>query len=338
MDSLQLGLFVAGGVVLFGVVVYNIWIVRRSTPRQADRREPSVAPETQDATPALDAAQLPSAPQAAQGRLDARIDSLIPIALDEPVSGETLLAHLPAMYCIGSKPYVIEAHHTLTDRWEPPQPNRHYDACRAGVQLANRAGALTQVEFSEFVIKTQAFADAIGGNARSPDMLEEVARAVELDRFAAEHDMQLALNLLARATPWSLGFINQQAARLGFVPAAVAGRMVLPAPQAGAPHLVELAYDPQVALSDNRDNIPIYEISLSLDVPQVSPQANAFEHLLQATLSLAESMDGMPTDPAGQPLTGQALDEIRAGLAVFYKALIKRQLPAGAPITRRLFS
>jgi hypothetical protein len=43
------------------------------------------------------------------------------------------------------------------------------------VQLANRMGALNNIEFSEFVVKTQAFADAVGGTPSFSDMLEEVA-------------------------------------------------------------------------------------------------------------------------------------------------------------------
>jgi hypothetical protein len=43
------------------------------------------------------------------------------------------------------------------------------------VQLANRTGPLNEIEFSEFVMKAQAFADAVNGAPDFPDMLEEVA-------------------------------------------------------------------------------------------------------------------------------------------------------------------
>ena len=42
-------------------------------------------------------------------------------------------------------------------------------------------GALNEIEYSEFVVKTQAFADAVNGTATFSDMLEEVARARELE-------------------------------------------------------------------------------------------------------------------------------------------------------------
>ena len=48
---------------------------------------------------------------------------------------------------------------------------------QVGVQLANRTGALNEIEYSEFVVKAQAFADTVNGAPEFPEMLDEVARA-----------------------------------------------------------------------------------------------------------------------------------------------------------------
>lgn len=72
------------------------------------------------------------------------------------------------------------------------------------MQLANRSGPLNEIEYSEYVVKTQAFADAVNATPEFPEMLEEVARARELDQFASVHDAQLGsllglnLNLLKK--------------------------------------------------------------------------------------------------------------------------------------------
>lgn len=101
--------------------------------------------------------------------------------------------------------------------------------------MANRGGALNQIEYSEFVQKIQAFADGVGGFVQFPDMLDVVARARELDQFAASHDAQLALLLRAKAAAWTPGFVQQAAARHGFVAGALPGRLVLPSGEEGAP-------------------------------------------------------------------------------------------------------
>jgi hypothetical protein len=79
-----------------------------------------------------------------------------------PVSGEMVLAHLPPTRRAGTKPFFIEGLDTETGEWEPPAPGRRYGELQAGVQLASRSGALNEIEYSEFVQKVQAFADAVG--------------------------------------------------------------------------------------------------------------------------------------------------------------------------------
>ena len=59
MDSLQAGLALAGGAILLGIIAYNAWVVRRNTPRQAERLEPEGPPESGEAAdPALVAWEL----------------------------------------------------------------------------------------------------------------------------------------------------------------------------------------------------------------------------------------------------------------------------------------
>jgi hypothetical protein len=96
------------------------------------------------------------------------------------------------------------------------------------VQLANRSGPLNAIEYSEFVQKLQAFADAVGATADVPDMLDVVARARELDALSAPLDAQLSVTLRTNGVAWSVGFVQQVAGRLGLVPGVLPGRLVLP--------------------------------------------------------------------------------------------------------------
>src|SRR5437763_435651 len=90
-------------------------------------------------------------------------------------------------------------------------PKRASEPRPAGEQLANRTGALNEIEYSEFLQRVQAFADAASAMADVPDMLEAMARARELDAFAGQHDAQLAVHLHARASAWSVGYVQQHA-------------------------------------------------------------------------------------------------------------------------------
>jgi hypothetical protein len=270
--------------------------------------------------------------------LDALIDVLVRIAVDGPVAGEAALAAMPPTRRAGSKPFAIEGQHETTGQWEMPRAGHRYTAFQAGVQLANRSGALNEIEFSEFVVKAQGFADAINGVPEFPEMLEAVAQARELDQFASGHDAQLGFTLRARGTAWSPGFVHQHAARAGFVPGAIPGRMVLPASVPGAPPVLVLAFPPQAALADDPSMAAVREVTLSLDVPQVPRSEQPFVRMRDVSIALAASMDGLITDDNGQVIRAEALDVIGADLEQLYDVLDARDLSAGSPQARRLFS
>ena len=338
MSGFTLGLAILGGLVLAALVAYNAWTSRKNTPRQpemaiAEAVDGMVA--RQD--PAFDAAPVIPVMEKKPG-LDALIDVLTPIALDGPVSGDAALAAMPPTRRAGSKPFAIEGLNEATQAWETPQAGQRYSAFQAGVQLANRTGALNEIEYSEFVMKVQGFADAINGAPDFPDMLDEVARARELDQFASAHDAQLGFTLRAKNAAWSPGYVQQYASRLGFVAGVIPGRMVLPASAPGTPPVLGLSFDTQAALADDPTQTALRELTLSLDVPQVDRSEQPFVRMRDAAIALAASMEGIITDDNGEVIRAEGLDVIGADLEHLYDTLDARDLSAGSPLARRLFS
>jgi ZipA, C-terminal FtsZ-binding domain len=374
MSTLTVSLAVIGGLVLAAVVAHSAWNTRRNAPRTPDpestldaahkeRLEPhmrgmSSLEHGDHATSALDptgadsvlgvaqtgeqsdfdASLLALAPQDKKPQLDALIDVMAPIAVDGEVAGELALAVLPATRRAGSKPFAVEGCNRQTQVWELPTPGQRYSAFQAGVQLANRTGALNDIEYSEFVVKAQAFADAVGGTPEFPEMMDEVARARELDQFASSHDAQLSFTIRARATAWSPGYVQQHAARQGLVPGVIPGRMVLPATEQGLPPVLGLAFDTQAALADDPEQSALRSITLSLDVPQVARTEQPFLRMREVATALAASMDGLITDDQGNLIRAEALDAIGADLEQLYDTLEARDLSAGSLQARRLFS
>lgn len=343
MSNLTAGLAIIGGLVLAAIVAHSAWTSRRNAPKQAQPDSltppPSMADGAAERTdPTLDTAPLPLPVAEKKPGLDALIDVLTPIALEGPVSGDAALAAMPPTRRAGSKPFAVEGQNEITLAWEMPAPGRRYTAFQAGVQLANRTGALNEIEYSEFVMKVQAFADAVSGAPEFPEMLDEVARARELDQFASGHDAQLSFTLRARNAAWSPGYVQQNAARQGFVPGVIPGRMVLPASTPGSPPVLGLSFDTQAAMADDPAQSAIREVTMSLDVPQVHRSERPFVRMREAAIALAASMDGLITDDNGQIIRAEALDGIGADLEQLYDTLEARDLAAGSPQARRLFS
>ena len=376
MNNLLVGLSVAGGVVLAGVIAHGAWTARKSAPKlaeaevdstergegvlrpdrsdrldNADKTEPTLhayAEQNVRLDPEFDIskfnaskfdAELPaSAALEKKPLLDPLIDILTSIDLDFPISGDAILAAMPATRRVGSKPFAVEGLTEDGAEWEVPRPSQRYSSLQAGVQLANRTGALNEIEYSEFVVKTQTFADAVGGAPEFPEMSEEVARARELDGFAAAHDAQLRFVLRAVGVAWSTGYVAQNAARIGFVAGALPGRMVLPNPVPNQAQLITLTFDSQAAMAEDAAQSAIRELSLSLDLTHVARAEQPFMRMRECAKALALAMDGRLCDDQGQPMSEKTLDNLAIDIERLYDALDERDLSAGSMLARRLFS
>ena len=271
-------------------------------------------------------------------RIDGLIDAIARILPEQPLSGEAILAHWPPSRRAGGKPFLIEACHAPRQEWEAPVAGQTYSALRAGLQLANRLGAVNEIEYSEFVQIIQRFAEPLSAEAEFPDMLDVVARARALDRVAVHHDAQLAMRLRARQGQWPVGWILQHAGRHGFVVGPVPGKLVLPGREEGAPPVLALVFDAQAALADDLDDSWVSELSLVFDVPQTPQAEQPFNAWCASGQALAIALDADVHDDEGRPLNAEAFSLIREDLDGLYAKLVEFELAAGSPAARRLFS
>jgi hypothetical protein len=341
--SLTLALAILGAVVLLAVLAQGWWRTRKAGPRKAvddaagsnSRIEPELDSKPLDAQDTQP--DLRPTPKRVP-RIDALIDALVPLALEAPITGDAALAHLPPSHRAGAKPFYIEGLDAETGEWDVLTPGRRYGELQAGVQLANRSGPLNQIEFSEFVQKIEAYADAIGADADVPNMLEVVDRARELDALSAPLDAQLTVTLRSNGVAWSVAYVQQVAARLGFVAGAVPGRLVLPSNEEQAPPLLVLTVDAQAALADTPQSSAVRECTLSLDVPQSPESAEPFPAWHRSATALAADLDASAVDDQGQPVTLHAFAAIGQELAGLYQRLEALDVAAGTAAARRLFS
>jgi hypothetical protein len=342
--SLTIALLVAAAVVLAALGAHGWWSARRALPRKAEGIVMPAPPVMQRVEPTLGNAvgAVAATPAAAAARrlstrVDALIDAIATLGLESPVAGESVIAHLPASRRAGGKPFFIEGLNTESSQWEAPQAGARYGELQAGVQLANRSGALNEIEYSEFVQKVQGFADALGAVPDFPDMLDVRARAKELDAFAGAHDAHLAIHLQANAAAWSVGYLRQCAERHGFVAGTMPGRMVLPGSEEGAPPVLVLSFDAQAALSEDPQQAAVRRLTLSLDVAQTTEAADPFGAWQAAIRALATEMDATAIDDDERPITLQHYTTIASELKTLYSALESRDMAAGSAVARRLF-
>ncbi|MGN6319197.1 cell division protein ZipA C-terminal FtsZ-binding domain-containing protein [Trinickia sp.] len=268
--------------------------------------------------------------------VDRRIDCVVPIRLSGPISGEKASPLAQRLRRAGSKPVYIEGKPEGGSAWELLQNAQRYEELRAAVQLANRGGALNELEFSEFVSGVQQLADAIDGAPEFPDMLETVSMARELDGFAAQCDAQLSINVLSDGAPWSANYVQAVASQDGLLLSRDGTRFVkLDANQSP---VFMLQFGDTNFLRDDLTYKGGQMITLILDVPVAEEDILPFRLMCDYAKSLAERIGGRVVDDQRRPLPEQALLAIEKQLMTLYARLEEAGIPAGSPATRRLFS
>lgn len=369
MDNLYILLVIAGVLVLLVVAIMGFWQARKARQMQQVKTgyalpandlaasfgiEPVLGKEAfQDQAASSDPvlphngsepSKMEALPSQAQTlgqyacMIDPLVDTIVVLDLERPVLGGTALAAATTTRRVGSKPMYFEGFNAKTGLWETLQSAQMYNRIQVGLQIASRSGALNEIEFSDFIMKMNNYADALNASFEAPDMVDTVSRARALDEFACEHDIQLHLHLVANKVAWSPSYVQQQAAMLGFVAGSIPGRLVVPAMQAGAPPVLTLQYDMQAAMADDPNMMPISDVVLSLDVPQTNRLEQPFKLMYKVASTLSRNMEAAIVDEQGTPLNAQGFDAIYDMLEKLYDELEQQELPAGSLAARRLFS
>ncbi|WP_063549874.1 cell division protein ZipA C-terminal FtsZ-binding domain-containing protein [Burkholderia territorii] len=299
----------------------------------ATQEAPAADASNEPAEPVLPAATtISSAPPAI---VDRRIDCIVPIRLGAPLPGDKILPVAQRLRRAGTKPVHIEGK-PEGGQWELLQNGVRYEELRAAAQLANRSGALNELEFSEFVTGVQQFADAIDGAPEFPDMMETVAMARELDGFAAQCDAQLSINVMSDGAPWSANYVQAVASQDGLLLSRDGTRFVkLDAKQNP---VFMLQFGDTNFLRDDLTYKGGNMITLVLDVPVAEEDILPFRLMCDYAKSLSERIGARVVDDSRRPLPESTLVAIDQQLMKLYAKLEEAGIPAGSPVTRRLFS
>ena len=183
MSELTLGLAIAGGLAVAGVLIYNRW-QERSARRQAERAFASghadVLMGDERREPVLEAVH--RAPEPPRGAApDSRADYIMDVELPPSSAGALAEAWRPIVQRFGHRALLF-------------QPAR--ERCQAAFQLVSRAGVVPEPELIEFRAAVENLAATLGARVSAPGMREALQAARELDSVCAEADIQVALHVV----------------------------------------------------------------------------------------------------------------------------------------------
>lgn len=344
MSDLQIGLILLGIVLILLVVLFNWWQDRRVRQKMQqqfpereqdplmnsgffkpqERREPglggalSAAAEGDEPAAADDAADDP-------GEVDPATEVVIDIVFAQPVDSVQLGGGLQSLVQQVHKPLRIFATSEAGGHHAWLRPGVAYVSLQLAVALANRQGALSDIEWSRLWSVAQQLAGSFDGSVEAPEQAEVLRRAAELDAACAQLDAQVALTLaLSQARPRAeLARVLEDA---GFNPQ--------------RDQLLWLAEDgrPRFAAHFVEEEGGIARIDLLLDVPNSPADSQAFSRMAGVGRDLARRLGAALLDDLGQPVAEGAEAAIDKQLQALQDRLARAGFDVASERAARVFS
>ena len=349
MSQLQLGLLGIGILVVVAVFAYNkfqeVKLKRQSEQAFGSRHDDvllsggSPAARAQGGPleriePTLSTSA--ATPAAASGGLDSRIDFVATLETEKVTGGEAVSSAIVDSLAKPGKPVAWEGYNAESAAWEPLATAGSYGTLRAGLQLADRNGAASEKDFADFDALVHEVAEALGASCDLPEAAAALQRAQQLDALCAEVDVQIGLNLIARAGAIPGTRIRAFAEAQGL---ALERDGRFRRRDEGGLELFTLAnMQPPTFSADSMKTLSTSALTLLIDVARAPGGISAFDRFVEFARALADAVSAAIVDDNRRTLDEAALGRIRAQLQALYASMEQQGVAAGSPSALRLFS
>jgi len=340
MSDLQIGLISLGVVLILVVVTFNWWQDRRvrqkmqeqfpeadqdplmgGLPPTVGRREPALGLREANDEPADDD----------KAEVDPACEVVIDISFPQPVASAKLHEALQSLRKVGSKPVRIFAERDGGGHRARLRQNESYVSMQLAVLLANRSGALTDIEWSHLWTIAQGLAERFDGSVEGPEQDHVIERARQLDQMCADLDAQVGLAVRLDGTR-PVADITRIGKDVGFLSH---GRQLAWMADSGMPRF-SLLFDGVHA--GEVQSAGVDRVDLLLDLPNGPVDSEAFSRMASVARDLANRLNGTLVDDQGRPVAEGAEQKIDEQLMDLYGKLERAGFPAGAERTVRVFS
>lgn len=350
MNDLQTTLLLVGGGGIVGMIAYNWWQdfrlrkqaserfgVNSEDPLLGDlanpaagyspssRGEPSLSGDRTEPVIAIPDQIIENE---LQGTLDKRLFTEIIIRFDTPVNFSSWTALVDGLESINRKRIVFSVAPSETPEGDQPWfVARSYrgDASimKINLQLANRNGPLTSIEFSEVLGKIRHFAESHHGDVDFPEMKEVMLKAETLDQAAAALDTLLGLHCMLPETV-EQGLVVDMLNNAGW---------------AHKGHQWHLYKEADLLVSMVIHNAPGKRLlSFNIDVPNSMDPVQALGDVVTFCHTLNSQFGAPMMDDSGRTLTTEAIEGIYKQLVERIRNLSDSGFASGSEASKILFS
>ncbi len=262
--------------------------------------------------------------------LDPSLDFIAEVVFHEPHE----LAAMPR-FNVGKRTHILGR--TEKGLWKPAEalPGTRYKQINIGMQMVDRSGSVSEQELAVFCQQVSHFAEEHDAAVSFPQRQQKLVAARELDRFCADVDVLIGINVVPR--------IPVEGTRLRSF-AEAAGLQLEPD---GAFHYLADSGNTLYSLMA-ADQMPFTfhtlldksfpALTLLFDVPRVAGGVEVFDRAVQFAKQLAMEFDAQLVDDNRRVLTDVGLARIRDQLVHIYGSMDDRGIAPGSVAALRLFA
>lgn len=214
--------------------------------------------------------------------------------------------------------------------------NDGYKHIKGCLQLADRAGAISEVNLSKFRDLIEEFAAQIHAVAECPDIVSVHDKAVALDRFCADVDVMIGINIISKDDGAFVGTkIRALAEASGFK---LDSDGVFKYRDDNNNVLFTLSnYESVPFHSDNMRSLSTHGVTFLLDVPRVAHGERVFDQMTHLAKIFSNTLGGIIVDDNRVPLSDSGLQRSKQQLIDIQSAMKRKHIHAGSSSALRLF-
>lgn len=271
--------------------------------------------------------------------LDARADCIICIESIEPLEAPRLWAAQHEQLDGIAKPVRWFAFDDAENLWRPltaHSAGAFHWFC-GGMQLVDRRGPIGESELMRFSGGIQRIADQfLAVPASLPARAEVLGNATTLDRFCAEVDVQIGINVVSNGQPFAGTKIRGLAESQGLE--LVDDGSFHARDEQGHTLYTLWNGEPELFTGEGMRALQTSGLTLLIDVPRVANGVAAFDRMMHVAGQLAEALHGTVVDDNRAPFGAEAAGVIRKQIQQFQAHMAEHGVPAGGALARRLFA
>lgn len=271
--------------------------------------------------------------------LDPRIDYIVVMELVDGVSADQIVRSQRDALRRIAKPVHLVGFNERSREWEliHGESGGTYRRLRIALQLADRRGPASEADLTVFIAAIQQMADEFMAVADMPPYQNVLDRAIALDTFCANVDLEIGVNLVSRGNSFPGTKIRALAEAAGMV---LGGDGLFTRfDDDGRPQFSLQNYETTAFTPESIKTVSTHGLTFLLDVPRADHGERVFFQMVELAKRFADTLQGVLVDDNRQPLGEAQLDHIKREFVMKPQATMASYgLPAGSAQSLRLFS